>query len=91
MEDSGGGYEREKQRRLTHEFKREAVRLTRSSGRGVERVADDLGIAKLTLSRWRSGHEQADLLEGSHEDVTLELARLRKENVTLPRNGGHLW
>jgi transposase len=37
----------------------------------------------LTLSRWRSGHEQADLLEGSHEDVTLELARLRKENEIL--------
>ena len=29
---------------------------------GVERVANDLGIAKSTLSRWRSEHEQADLL-----------------------------
>jgi transposase len=72
-----------KQRRFTDEFKREAVRLTMTSGRSVERVANDLGIAKSTLSRWRSEHEQADLLEGPHEDVSKELARLRKENEIL--------
>ena len=54
-----------------------------TSGRSVERVANDLGIAKSTLSRWRSEHDQADLLEGPHEDVTQELARLRKENEIL--------
>jgi transposase-like protein len=70
-----------KQRRFTDEFKCEAVRLT--SGRSVERIANDLGIAKSTLSRWRSEHEQADLLEGPHEDVSKELARLRKENEIL--------
>ena len=59
---------------------REAVRLTLTSGRSVERVANDLGIAKSTLSRWRSEHEQSDLLEGPHEDVGKELTRLRKEN-----------
>jgi len=59
------------------------VRLTRTSGRRVERVANDLGIAKSTLSRWRSEHGQADLLEGLHEDVTKELARVRKENEIL--------
>jgi transposase len=72
-----------KQRRFTDEFKRGAVRLTRTSGRRVERVANDFGIAKSTLSRWRSEHEQADLLEGLHEDVTKELARVRKENEIL--------
>src|SRR2546430_1588297 len=51
-----------KQRRFTDEFKRGAVRLTRTSGRRVERVANDFGIAKSTLSRWRSEQEQADLL-----------------------------
>ena len=60
---------RNKQRRFTNEFKREAVRLTLTSGRSVERVANDLGIAKSTLSRWRFEHEQSDLLEGPHEDV----------------------
>jgi transposase len=39
---------RNKQRRFTNEFKREAVRLTMTSGRSVERVANDLG----NLSRW---------------------------------------
>jgi transposase len=53
------------------------------SGRSVERVANDVGIAKSTLGRWRSGHEQADLLAGPHEDVAKELARLRKENEIL--------
>jgi transposase len=72
-----------KQRRFTDEFKREAVRLTMTSGRSIERVANDLGIAKSTLSRWRSEHEQADLLAGPHEDVSKELARLRKGNEIL--------
>jgi transposase len=72
-----------KQRRFTDEFKREAVRLTMTSGRSVERVAKDLGIAKSTLSQWRSEHDQADLLEGPQEDVSKELARLRKENEIL--------
>ena len=72
-----------KQRRFTDEFKREAVRLTMTSRRSVERVANDLGIAKSTLSRGRPEHEQADLLEGPHEDVSKELARLRKENEIL--------
>jgi Transposase len=53
---------RNKQRRFTNEFKREAVRLTLTSGRGVERVANDLGIAKSTLSRWRSEHESSERL-----------------------------
>jgi transposase len=41
------------------------------------------GIATSTLSRWRSEHEQADLLEGPHEDVAKEVGRLRKENEIL--------
>jgi len=35
------------------------------------------------LSRWRSEHDQGDLLKSSHEDVTKEVARLRKENEIL--------
>jgi Transposase len=50
-----------KQRRLTDEFKREAVRLTMTSGRSVERVANDLGIAKSTLSRWGSERDHTRL------------------------------
>jgi transposase len=69
-----------KQRRFTDAFKREAVRLIATSGRRVARVANDPGVSKSTLSRWRSGRGQGDLLESPHEDVTQELARLRKEN-----------
>ncbi len=74
---------RNKQRRFTNEFKREAVRLTMTSGRSVERVANDPGIAKPALSRGRSGHGKSDFPEGPHEDVGKELTRLRKENEIL--------
>ena len=46
-------------------------------------VQSDLCVAKSTLSRWRSEHEQADFLESPHGDVTKELARLRKGNEIL--------
>lgn len=42
-----------KQRTVTDEFKREAVRLTETSGRTVAQVASDLGIGKSTLARLR--------------------------------------
>jgi transposase len=60
-----------------------------TSGRSVERVSNDLGIAKSTLGRWRSEREQADLLEGPH-DVSREFARLRKENEILRQEHGIL-
>ena len=34
-------------------FKREAVRLTETSGRTVAQVADDLGVGRSTLTRWK--------------------------------------
>ena len=41
------------QRRFTDDFKREAVRLTETSGRTIKQVADNLGIGLSTLTRWR--------------------------------------
>lgn len=35
------------------DFKRGAVRLTEEPGRSVQEVAENLGIAKDTLYRWR--------------------------------------
>ena len=70
-------------RTFTEEFKREAVRLTETSGRTIAQVADDLGLGLSTLSRWRRRYREADLLSGPHEDTTKELARLRKENELL--------
>ena len=70
-------------RTFREEFKREAVRLTETSGRTIAQVADDLGIGLSTLTRWKRRYREADLLSGPHEDTTKELARLRKENELL--------
>ena len=40
-------------RTFTEDFKREAVRLTQTSGRTIGQVADDLGIGLSTLTRWK--------------------------------------
>ena len=72
-----------KQRNITDEFKREAVRLISTSGRTVAQVAADLGIGKSTLTRWKTQLSEADLLSGPHDDVQKELTRLRHENKIL--------
>ena len=70
-------------RTFTEDFKREAVRLTETSGRTIAQLADDLGIGLSTLTRWKRRYREADLLAGPHEDTAKELARLRKENELL--------
>jgi len=73
----------DKQRRFTDDFKREAIRLVDSGGRGIERTARDLGISKSSLTRWMSERRETDLLSGPHDDMQKELARLRRENELL--------
>lgn len=70
-------------RQFTDEFRCEAVRLTQTSGRTVEQFADDLGLGRSTLNRWRKTLLEAELLAGPHADPDKELARLRKENKLL--------
>ena len=70
-------------RSFTEDFKREAVRLTRTSGRTISQVAEDIGIGLSTLTRWKRKYQEADLLSGPQDDVEKELARLRKENKLL--------
>lgn len=64
-------------------FRREAVRILVSSGRKTELVADDLGISRSSLSKWKSQFAEAELMAGPHDDVQKELARLRRENELL--------
>ena len=71
------------QRIFTDDFKKEAVRLTETSGRTVAQVADDLGVGLSSLTRWKRMYREADLLSGPHEDAAQEIARLRKENEIL--------
>lgn len=70
-------------RDFTDDFKREAVRLTQTSGRTIRQVADDLGIGLSTLTRWKRKLRDAELLAHPHDDVEKELARLRRENELL--------
>ena len=72
-----------RQATFTEEFKREAVRILTTSGRSLSSVASDLGIGQSTLKRWRQTIAEQDLLSGPHEEMSLELARLRKENELL--------
>ena len=67
--------------RYTEEFKREAVRLYRTSGRTQHEVAAGLGITANTLRSWvRRDEESSSVLELAERE---ELRRLRKENAVL--------
>ncbi len=68
---------------FTEEFKREAVRLIETSGRSIAQIAENLGVGLSTLTRWKRIYCEAGLSTAPHDDVTKELARLRKENTVL--------
>jgi transposase len=66
------------------EFRREAVRLLRSSERSVPQLAKELGCSPQSLRNWAA---QVDVDEGRAEGLTSdereELRRLRREVRTL--------
>jgi len=66
------------------EFRREAVRLLRSSGRSVPQLAGELGVSEQSLRNWR---RQLAVDEGRapglSSDEREELRRLRREVKTL--------
>lgn len=64
-------------------FRKEAVRLLGVSGRTVPEMAADLGVGVSTLGKWKRTHDRAALMAGPHDDVQMELARLRRENMLL--------
>lgn len=80
------GKKKRPRRVFTAEFKAEAVRLVRSSGKSVSQVARDLGLERHSLSQWL---KQAEVDAGRGPEGALtteeraELAALRKENRQL--------
>ena len=66
------------------EFKEEAVRLMRSSGKPLAQISRELDVSEQTLRNWR---KQQQIDEGEREGLTTsereELARLRRENRVL--------
>ena len=67
------------------EFRAEAVRLIRSSGKPLSQISKDLGVSEQSLRVWI---KQADLDEGHRNDGLTtgeleELRRLRRENRVL--------
>lgn len=66
------------------EFRAEAVRLVRTSGKTLKEIAADLGVSTESLRKWV---RQADIDAGRREGLTTaereELQRLRRENRLL--------
>jgi transposase len=86
----------EQRNRFTAEFKREAVRLLKTSGKPAAVVARELGIPRNRLYKWaqdiQDKGEQAFQGSGrpkaSHDDLSAlkrENARLREENEILKK------
>ena len=66
------------------EFKVEAVRLYRESGKSLREVADDLGVSTNALREWAKRADiEAGTREGLRHDEREELKRLRRENKIL--------
>ncbi len=64
------------------EFKDEAVRLLRSSGRSVPQLAKELGVSPQSLRNWASQRDVDDgRKEGLSSDERDELRRLREVKV----------
>jgi transposase len=66
------------------EFRAEAVRLLRSSGRSIPQLGRELGCSEQSLRNW-SRHVDVDAgdAEGLTTDEREELRRLRRENLIL--------
>lgn len=73
-------------REHSEEYKAEAVRLMRHSGKPVSQVARELGVNPSLLYRWESEQAQAQQVGTTRAGLKgerAELSRLRAENARL--------
>jgi transposase len=74
---------KENKKSYSREFKIEAVKLSHTSDKNVDAVAESLGISKSTLHRWRSEFrddpDQAFPGKGNLKERDAEVAQLKKE------------
>ena len=73
---------RQPRRRFSKEFKREAVKLFRESGKNITPIAKEIGVLPHVLRSWVDMVE-AEETTGLAPDNLEELARLRRENARL--------
>ena len=71
-----------KKRRFSTEFKREAVKLARDSGKSITQVARELGLGTSLLAKWKKEFE-AQEKTGITPDQLEELKAARKEIARL--------
>lgn len=73
----------QKRRTYTHEFKVEALQLVESSDRSMTEIAEDLGVPRGTLQRWKKEFkergENAFPGQGRVPEDQQELHKLRQE------------
>ena len=66
------------------EFRAEAIRLVKTSGDSIARIAKDLGVSDQTLRNWvRQADVDAGRTPGLTTEERAELGELRKENRSL--------
>lgn len=66
------------------EFRAEAIRLAKTSGEPISRIAKDLGISDQTLRNWVNQDDvDAGKKSGLTSDERAEMRELRKENRRL--------
>lgn len=71
-------------RRYAPQFRAEAVRLVKESGKSIGEIAKDLGIADQTLRNWvRQDEIDNGQREGLSTQEREELNKLRRENRLL--------
>lgn len=71
-------------RKFSEEFKREAVALSYSAGKSIDQVADDLGIHRSLLTRWRKEINELGQQAFPGHGVQ-KLTPLEEENIRLKR------